>query len=179
MSNLPSHHRRLLKQFLAESKRRQRVYQDENIVQGPFYHYTSATGARGILESDRVWCMDYASMEDARELEHGLEMARRRLQAVRTGDNAIRDVFMQVLRNTLDRFPRERVGYFVSSFCPEPDDYFLWHRYGEEGAGCSLGFSHAHFAVTPETGDIMRDIRLIRVHYDDAELDSRLTSPVA
>jgi hypothetical protein len=94
------------------------------------YHYTSAAGFLGIIGSGEVWLSDYAFLNDATELHHGLELAR--------------GVFVEaaeqrpLARSMLERWSKynlEGHRVCIGSFSHLGDSLSQWRGYGQIAIG--------------------------------------------
>ena len=111
---------------------------------GPIYHYTSLEGFRGILESEDLWLTESAFMNDASEIEHGINLAREVFDPIATNGSPIADV----LRG-LTSVPVERPRINLACFSSVRDRLSQWRAYSENAVGVALGF-------TPES--LMREL---------------------
>jgi len=48
----------------------------KNAVKKPLYHYTDATGLKGVIENDEIWFTDFRYLNDPSELRHGISRPR-------------------------------------------------------------------------------------------------------
>src|SRR5579863_492549 len=102
------------------------------------HHYTSLSGALGILESGRLWFTERAHLNDPSEISHGIQIARallleegRTTDASRLGDRAER-----VFRD---------FRFFSASFSFAGDDASQWVKYADGGQGIVLSFKASVF----------------------------------
>jgi hypothetical protein len=109
------------------------------------YHYTSAQGLRGILESGSVWASNIRFLNDSREYQIAVDLAReiiqRRLQKATSG---IERGLYGVMEDSLEHVSDTEV--FVSAFTRNGDQLSQWRGYCPGGAGYSIGFSSKHLA---------------------------------
>jgi hypothetical protein len=129
--------------FWSEARRRQLqpVFRSTPRV----YQYTTPEGFLGMLRSNELWLSDYAYLNDATELTHGIERAR--------------DVFSHVgklrpiSRKVLDAQSAPDLSDYkvcVASFSTEADSLSQWRAYGPVAVGFDidhLAFGNSH-AVT-------------------------------
>ena len=111
------------------------------------YHYTSVAGLMGIAESASLWLTDFAYLNDAREIQHGLRSAEEVLQEIMDSDeyswaNPLIAEWIHKFRNAEP--PRICIGCFSL----DGDNLSQWRAYG----GISVGFSvPLNLGYLPET----------------------------
>lgn len=107
---------------------------------GTLYHYTSAAGLRGILESRSIWLSDIRSLNDPRELIFGQEVFLPRvcqwIEINFAGANKIALLDAVVQKFEADATKNQ---FFSASFCPEADSRHLWKNYADDGKGVAIG----------------------------------------
>lgn len=103
------------------------------------YHYTDASGLVGFLNSKKLWSTEYRFMNDASEVELGLNHFRFILREM-------------ILKEKLDRRRRYleavmdevkvplRGSSYVFSFSEKRDDLSQWRGYAKDGFGFAIGF---------------------------------------
>jgi hypothetical protein len=104
------------------------------------YHYTSATGLLGILESRSLWATSIHQLNDATELQHALVLTRLYLASFRPkpGQHLGHDAWLhEAMMTGLDQLAR--INVFVFSLSAERDLLSQWRAYCPEG-GYALGF---------------------------------------
>lgn len=106
------------------------------------YHYTSAEGLYGILQSNTVWAADCRFLNDTSESQVGVNKAkdvcRTRRFSRRTGGLT---EFYRKLSGTLRReYPEPN---FIFSLSERADDLTQWRTYANDGLGFTVGFSSA------------------------------------
>jgi Protein of unknown function (DUF2971) len=104
------------------------------------YHYTSAAGLRGILESGRLWLSDIFTMNDPSELKHGVSQAGGLLRAKAASGPPETKRFARDFADFYERALVDTAHYFVCSFSSDGDDLGQWRAYADDGRGYSLGF---------------------------------------
>jgi hypothetical protein len=101
------------------------------------FHYTTMSGALGIVTSSELWATKIQYMNDATEFGLALDIAERRIETLsrETRDDEIRDKISKL-------FPRRKgiagINLFVSCFCENGDLLSQWRGYSAEGNGYSL-----------------------------------------
>lgn len=122
-----------------------------------FWHYTSAQGALSIMQSATLHLGSHAFMNDPGEGE----VARRLVV------NCATDANLDAAGFTNRDYLGETTGqFFVCSFTAQRDSLSQWSRYGDNGAGISLGFEVNLNLLVDALGF---DVDLRQVHYVNPE----------
>lgn len=109
------------------------------------WHYATATGMLGILESKKLWAFDCEFMNDAHEMMHGKRVAERVLDAMvqaKEGQATERFLEWQSLMHDFFRSSWAGPHLFVVSLSAAPDLLSQWRAYGG-GGGYAIGFKKA------------------------------------
>jgi len=101
------------------------------------YHYTSLNGFLGIIGSRSLWATNAAYLNDAAEINHAIDFARRVTGAIYMQDDYLA-AFGWVTRHALTDL--EIGELYVTSFSEAPDLLSQWRGYCPTGAGLCLGF---------------------------------------
>jgi hypothetical protein len=103
------------------------------------FHYTTATGLRGIIGDGNIFATDTRFFNDTSEFEYGRALLHEPL--VRFG-SVLMDVGLPSLHSHLVDRLEARGGYdvFVSCYCERDDLVSQWRGYASGGAGYSIGF---------------------------------------
>lgn len=109
------------------------------------YHYTTASGLQGILESNRIWATELRFLNDERELQFGIDLLASELQRQVTQRDARPSLSKIVEVLSVHRILRH---YFVACFCEQGDLLSQWRGYASPG-GYALGFA-VHDCELPE-----------------------------
>lgn len=135
------------------------------------YHYTTWQGAAGILKQQRFWATAYDCTNDPGELQTADETVRTvasRLMAEQKRECAH---LLQLLRDGLPGTNVASVAaIYLVCFSAARDKLSQWKEYGESGRGICLAVPLLQEA--PPDDGISR--LLVRVHYDQAEVDARV-----
>jgi hypothetical protein len=135
------------------------------------YHYTSLSGAEGILASRRMWATHLRYLNDSKEFQYSLETLQAALEAESAAwTGAV--LLGRFLTRLFDNAPWPEA--FVLSFSAAGDQLGQWRAYCGGGPGISLGFdSH-------RLGDLLRaeGLKLGPCVYDQ-EVQRRLFQPLA
>lgn len=133
------------------------------------YHYTTADGLKGIIESKRLWASGAYFLNDTSEIEYGCELTARILEesAVAPETEFIGKVLDKARSILMDPIQRETrtATYYVACFCETDNLLSQWRTYGRQG-GFAPGFRVAdtrHLRSEPMTSTFGK------VLYDKAE----------
>jgi hypothetical protein len=110
--------------------------------QPALYHYSTAEGARGILDSETIWASDVRFLNDSSEWKYALALARE----VLTNLPAIPHPDWQDLTEELDQL--SRMTSYVACFSRADDQLSQWRAYS--GQGYALGFDFTYLASLSE-----------------------------
>lgn len=104
------------------------------------YHYTSAAGLKGIIESQSVWATKVQYMNDTEEFKHAIEVARGILaRRKRESEQGINQAVYDELGKSLERI--ENVNICVFSLSEKPDLVSQWRAYCPPEGGYAVGFA--------------------------------------
>ncbi|MEY4879112.1 MAG: hypothetical protein RJB62_581 [Pseudomonadota bacterium] len=146
----------------------------ENSVTYPLYHYTTARGLAGIIESQKIWFTDYRHLNDPSELVHGLNTAIETAKVLSEGQDArIQDLFKafsNMLR--LEHF-EEYFDFYIASFSRVRDDLGQWRAYADNGKGFAIGFSAELFSISDKRPDDKPPEFVSPVVYGDSAISER------
>lgn len=160
-----------------------RDHVDEDLAVTPkvLWHYTTAEGLRGIVESGKVWASQASFLNDAREMSYGVDLFFKVLKERDTSSlrPAARDWFEKWALGepgtVLKQWLRENAVPFVACFCEHGDRLSQWRGYGP-GGGYAVGFAqHPAQAWVHAAGHGMS---LRRVIYERAEQESQITDVI-
>jgi hypothetical protein len=116
-----------------EQELREKVLPSLDVV----FHYTTAGGLKGILDSGRLWLTDISNLNDPSELAHGYSIFVKCLKenARTQNEQAVAGCFERVQS---DGIVRSAAGFFVCSLSRH--DLGQWLAYADDGRGFALGF---------------------------------------
>ncbi|GAB6053840.1 hypothetical protein JCM17960_26600 [Magnetospira thiophila] len=105
------------------------------------YHYTSAVGLTGIIQSGQLWATHIKFLNDYSEFVYGVDICRNVYEKYlqKTDNEDIRCALESVMRYIEGIHLLE--GY-VCCFCEEADLLSQWRGYGNKGAGYSIEFDY-------------------------------------
>lgn len=103
------------------------------------FHYTSAAGLLGIIQSKTIWATNIRYLNDTKEYAHALDITQaildyRQKKAHKTFERAL----IKVMSESLE--PAQRTDIFVSSFSRQGDQLSQWRGYCPAANGYSIGF---------------------------------------
>ncbi len=102
------------------------------------YHYTTAEGLLGIVQTRKIWATSIFYLNDMKEFRDGIELSKKHVQALHDG---MTEAFLRkLLANVLERL-RACDGFhtYVCSFSELADDLSQWRAYCPAG-GFAIGF---------------------------------------
>jgi len=109
-------------------------------AQRTLWHYTDAAGLHGIITSGRIRLGDARFLNDRTEREYGVSLITEVLaDELQSGDEG-KHFLAFTAKYMRDRATR---AVHVCSFSEVPTTISQWQRYGADGYGYCLGFSHA------------------------------------
>jgi hypothetical protein len=104
------------------------------------FHYTSAAGLLGIIETGCLWLTDIKDANDPSELVHGVELCVEELFAAAEGGPPEVLAFARIARDVAPMV-RKNQHFHVCCLSPDGDDLDQWRRYGNDGKGFAVGFN--------------------------------------
>lgn len=122
------------------------------------YHYTTLEGLQGIIDSSDLWLTESQFLNDASEVNHGIELSREIFNELNISASPINEFLQEVINTPSEKRPRINIACFSNA----QDSLSQWRAYSG-GMGVSIGF---------RTMDFLRsfgypDCRLNYVLYDD------------
>jgi hypothetical protein len=114
------------------------VFQEDKKVPRVLYHYTSAQGLLGILESNSLRASDLHFMNDFSELKYATELINNEL--VRAAKEHIADLLPQFLSKPFRAYIIDEFTAYAVCFCEKEDQLSQWRAYAGHGTGYALGF---------------------------------------
>jgi hypothetical protein len=101
------------------------------------YHYTSAEGLCGIIQSREIWSTNALYLNDTSELRHASDMLGAELQALPLRIKERASVLSRGIPSYANELP---LDHFIASFCEDKDLLSQWRGYAS-GSGYAVGFS--------------------------------------
>ncbi|MGY4332799.1 hypothetical protein ACVWWG_007216 [Bradyrhizobium sp. LB7.2] len=135
------------------------------------FHYTSAAGALGIMQSGEMWCSLASHMNDKQECKFAHGIARRIAFAeLSKADLAFRTTFISEFAEQLERY--ENLNIYVSCFSEAEDLLSQWRGYTGK-FGYAFGFSLNSLKIIAER----QSFKLVEVKYNNDEHE-RILRPI-
>lgn len=116
------------------------------------YHYTTAEGLYGILQSGQLWATHSDFTNDRFEMKHADSVI---ADAVKTSAKDARGLGRDVLTGFLEKHPEERVyaeqglDLYVACLSTTPDSLGQWRAYADNGRGYAIGIDTTHGGARP------------------------------
>jgi hypothetical protein len=103
------------------------------------FHYTTASGMRGILDSARLWATNYRFLNDASEVAYGANLFESLLQErlAKVQNDVVSEFLTRTLR-TVNSFDG-MFDCYIACFCERDDLLNQWRTYAGAGGGYALG----------------------------------------
>ncbi|MGA2233856.1 MAG: DUF2971 domain-containing protein [Terriglobales bacterium] len=127
-------------------------YSDEPPPDTVLYHYTSAEGLKGIIESNELWATSAYYLNDSAEMFYGYNVLKDVLDQwlnnnSRPGDSMTLGLARQLRTSFEDLFQKRLLKpIYLTCFCEQDNLLSQWRAYGQSG-GYSVGFR-----VLPKVG---------------------------
>jgi hypothetical protein len=106
----------------------------------PIYHYTSAAGLQGIIESKSFWTTDHRFLNDPSEFKHGWAIVLAALMRRRAELDSLSPMVWNAIEAFQSYGDRNGIFAFVGSLTTEGDLLSQWRGYGG-GKGFAIGFN--------------------------------------
>jgi hypothetical protein len=110
------------------------------------YHYTTADGLIGMLQSRQIWATNVRFMNDTSELAYGIRLVRAVFEKIgarvirgRARNTLLYEIVRAGVSEMLDDAERNTIHY-AASFCTNGNLLSQWRGYGQSGGGFALGF---------------------------------------
>ena len=111
------------------------------------YHYTTAEGLLGMLQSRQLWATNVRFMNDTSEMAHGIELVRETFTTIEpevVRRSSIRKLAFESARTAIDAMVTDAekfTKHFAVSFCSDGNLLSQWRGYGQLGGGFAVGFA--------------------------------------
>jgi len=136
----------------------------DDFLPSSVYHYTSAAGLFGILDSGVLRASNFAYLNDASEIRYGEAVVQDVLAERLVSASGEAKTVLEVVLKTLEKTGGE-IEFYLVCFCAEPDLLSQWRGYGNGSGRFCVGFNSVRLFY--ETGSPRRDVG--RVIYDRNE----------
>jgi hypothetical protein len=141
------------------------------------FHYTNASGMRGILDSSRLWATNYRFLNDASEIAYGMALFESIVQEqLATADGDVVREFLGRTLHTANAFDG-MFDCYIACFCERDDLLNQWRVYVGSGGGYALGFKTKEIGMRWGQLHPTQDFVLRKVVYDEL-VQRRLTAEV-
>lgn len=128
------------------------------------YHYTNQAGLLGIVRNNCIWATKAQYQNDAKELQHTLDLSRGVIETLRQANTSPEEErLLRAMKQRADSLMS--INIFVSSFSVHKDMLSQWRGYCPGGNGYSIGF------YSPKIKAIMaaQGLRLVPCVYQPTE----------
>lgn len=130
------------------------------------FHYTTAAGMRGILDSSRLWATNYRFLNDASEVAHGATLFESLIQERLTKPQSdVVSEFLERVLGTANGFDGMHDCY-ITCFCERDDLLHQWLTYAGSGGGYALGLKTSEIGRRWGQLERAQEFVLRRVVYD-------------
>jgi hypothetical protein len=127
------------------------------------FHYTSAHGLLGILDTRSIWASSVYHLNDSKEFRYPMDLMIERLQnRIKHEHGPNNETYGVVLKTLTDL--THRVQAFVACFSEDGDLLSQWLAYSGSGNGYAIGLSPDQFRSAIDAG-----FRLVRCVYEEDE----------
>ncbi|MDR0945329.1 MAG: DUF2971 domain-containing protein [Bifidobacteriaceae bacterium] len=110
-------------------------------LDGPIYHYTTASALKSIVEHDELWAMEASSESDKYEVAYGRELVEGWLGDQNERRSQVQEQYVRAALELVHSgvLPTRQDDVFVLSASLDDDDMTQWDRYASGGNGFMLG----------------------------------------
>jgi hypothetical protein len=127
------------------------------------YHYTTANGLKGIVESNTIWATHYRFLNDKTEYKYGQQIIENVLNET-IGNHSDDKSLVDFVGKIIAGIKAPRRGIYIMSFSEKKDQLSQWKGYSDNGLGYSVGFDLAELS----------HLRPIQVVYDEIDREKHL-----
>src|SRR5579864_408275 len=168
---------------------------DQSKKERGLFHYTTADGLKGIVETKCIWATAAIYLNDASEIAYGytvLDQVFAEWEKANEGNSSFGVTILQVVRDMANdnRKQLDSVPIYLACFCEKGNLLSQWRAYGQTG-GYSIGFivrstDRSGFYgigkptlvnLKPESEDYVA--KLVRVIYEPTKQKERLNTILA
>lgn len=144
-----------------------RVFLTKKKQPSNFYQYSTISAFKGIIESNNLWATHWAYLNDSKELQGGLEIAR---QVILKFNQREKTSYLSPLEryipNNAKKVAFEILNAFVLCFSEETDNLNLWRGYGDGYNSVVINYNTAHLELNKNT---IGKFFIGKVIYDEKE----------
>lgn len=165
--------------LLLEIEKKVTLSRDTSVhIQTPrkLFHYTTAMGLKGILDTKKIWATHFRFLNDASEVDYGMFVIGSCIDALRAQyQDKITQVFLDRVLKSVNPF-NGMFDCYISCFCEKDDLLNQWRDYAGNG-GYAIGLTGELIGLRREHREVRYrseiDYEIFRVIYN-AELQGRL-----
>lgn len=142
------------------------------------FHYTTASGMRGILDSSRLWATNYRFLNDASEVAYSASLFESLVQErlAKTQNDVVSEFLSRTL-HTANGFDG-MLDCYIACFCERDDLLNQWRTYAGSGGGYALGLKTNEIGGRWGQLERAQDFVLRRVVYDPEQQRSLLSEVI-
>jgi hypothetical protein len=142
------------------------------------FHYTTASGMRGILDSSRLWATNYRFLNDASEVAHSASLFETLIQErfAKAQNDVVSEFITRTLRTANDF--DGMLDCYIACFCERDDLLNQWRTYAGSGGGYALGLTTKEIGRRWGKLERPQDFVLRRVVYDVDQQRSLLSEVI-
>lgn len=139
------------------------------------YHYTTARGLLGMLETNRLWATNSRFMNDPTEIEYATQLVRDvALKQIQREDSKRLERLKRDICRVVEQYDKLAKVY-VACFCTRGDLLSQWRGYGAVGGGYSVGLLAEHLGkLQLEPADFAKPKPLLRKVIYEREIQEGL-----
>jgi hypothetical protein len=145
------------------------------------YHYTSQQGLLSIIEKRKLWATHIRYLNDSKEFDYALELARDHLSKERdSGDEHRRQFVDDALWNIDNGLGIDTpFAVYVTSFSHHGNQLSQWRGYCPRGSGFSLCFRVSDLRVLAERRSQEFDLAFVPCLYDEDEQNALISELIS
>lgn len=128
----------------------------KDAVPGNLYHYTSASGLFGILNSGILRASNFSYLNDATEVRYGESIVREALADFIRESSGRSKTILEATATTLDQLG-SHLEFYMTCFCVESDLLSQWRGYGS---------TTGRFCISFETEELFYQTPSLKYHLD-------------
>ncbi len=148
------------------------------------YHYTTADGLKGIIETNELWATSAYFLNDSAEITYGYGLLKEVLDDWLAKDHPKESITIRLAQDLRKAFGEDLLNksiirpIYLACFCEDDNLLSQWRTYGQSG-GYSLGFKVPTDVFTPkgfEPEPNTYTSKWARVEYDRREQAKKCTA---
>lgn len=140
-----------LRNYKCTSRARLLAREARYTVTAPLYHYTDASGLKGIITAQQVWFTHSEHLNDPTEMRFGIDIAKEVLAEIAKREGPKIKFFCDMVADLFTvKNMRDTFELYVASFSRAPDESNQWEVYSSKGQGFAIGLAPSLFSVKPQ-----------------------------